>query len=304
MEFVAGIDGGGTKTTVMLRYLGSGEEKVLKTGAFNLNGIGEEAFRANLREIVRFLNDSGTCKALCIGAAGISNSLTREIVSEEMLRGGISRWELMGDYEIALQGALDGGAGVAVISGTGSICYGKGLDGSLVRAGGWGHLIGDEGSGYGLGRDALMFVAKDLDGYGEHTQITGLLSARLGLSTRSGIISYVYSSDKSAVAALSPIVEEAYWEGDEIAIRIVRKNADALSEAAVAVARKLSLENARIAMLGGLLSKDTCLRKEFIKCLGQRAPDMSCIEPIRDAASGALMLSLGMMGTSWEDMRD
>ena len=148
MRLAAGIDGGGTRTTLECR---SPEGAVLcreSFGPFNLNSIGEERFAALWAEIIGFLNAQGTCSALCAGAAGISNPRVRALTAQAMERAGIVRWKLVGDHETALYGALSGQPGCALIAGTGSICCGRNARGEFVRAGGWGHLIDDGGSGY------------------------------------------------------------------------------------------------------------------------------------------------------------
>ena len=197
MDFIAGVDGGGTKTKVVCA---SPEGKVLDTavfGPFNMNSIGAERFSALLRELCAYLNGVGHCRALCIGSAGISNREMTRIVETEMTRGGIENWKLVGDQVIALNGALSGEAGIALIAGTGSICFGKNGAGDYARSGGWGHLIGDEGSGYALGRDALAAVARAWDGWGEKTLLSRLLAEEMELDDQKKIISYTYGGDKS-----------------------------------------------------------------------------------------------------------
>ena len=101
MDFIAGVDGGGTKTKVVCA---SPEGKVLDTavfGPFNMNSIGAERFSALLQELCAYLNGLGDCRALCIGSAGISNKEMTRIVEMEMTRGGIENWNLVGDQVIA-----------------------------------------------------------------------------------------------------------------------------------------------------------------------------------------------------------
>ena len=296
MKFVAGIDGGGTKTRVMCRSLDGQELAARVFGAFNLNSIGLEKFRSLLGEITAFLNDLGECEALCIGSAGISNELMVKTVSEAMEDAGIRRWKLVGDHVIALYGALEGAPGIALIAGTGTICVGRGRYGEEVRAGGWGHLIGDEGSGYALGRDAIAAFAGEWDGCGEKTCLTQLLSER-GLDTQRKIISYVYGGDKSRVAALADLVEQAARAGDAVANRIIKDNAKALCELVVAVEGKLKLKKTRVAMLGGLLEHDTALKEAFLSAMAERNPEICCVEPLRDACAGAVMMAEAMLET-------
>lgn len=203
MKIVAGIDGGGTKTKVICQDLQGQTIAEEKFGAFNLNSIGEEGFTALMKQICEFLQNKGECVSLCIGAAGVSNPQMRGLVEQAMNQAGIEKWELVGDHEIALWGALEGNPGVSLVAGTGSICCGRNAEGDSIRAGGWGHLIGDEGSGYAIGRDVIKAVAHFWDGYGEPTSLAKLLAEQLQLDDRQKVITYVYKNDKSYVAQAS-----------------------------------------------------------------------------------------------------
>ncbi len=288
VSFFAGVDGGGTRTSVICRTA----EGVLigqKTfGPFNLNGIGKDAFCLLLDQIIEYLKSLGTCLGVCIGASGVDNSLLQDIAKDAFSKAGI-KLRLLSDYEIAHAGAFGGEEGIIAISGTGSVCYGRTRDGRCARSGGWGHLIGDGGSAYGLGRDALCAVARDIDGCSEHTVLTSMLSERKGLVDQNTIISYVYSNDKRAVSSLSPIVEEACSAGDPVAMRILEDNAKDLVSDVLAVSDRLALTRCRIVLLGGLLENDTCFRKCFIRLLGQSRPTLEVVEPLHNAAEGALL---------------
>lgn len=295
MKFIAGIDGGGTKTRVVVA---SPEGETLASqvfGPFNLNSIGAGRFAALLEEICTWLNQQGTCMALCIGSAGISNREMESLVLAGMQRGGIANWKMVGDQVIALTGALDGQPGIALIAGTGSICFGKNAAGQFARSGGWGHLIGDEGSGYALGRDALTAVARAWDGWGEKTLLTQLLASELGLDDQQKIISYTYGGDKSRIAALSGLVEQAARQGDSVATEILCVNAVQMTRLVGAVARKLALSAPQVAMLGGLLENDTMLKAQFQAEMAKQYPEMRCVMPHRDAAAGAVMLAKEML---------
>ena len=137
MKIVAGIDGGGTKTKVICQDLQGQTIAEEKFGAFNLNSIGEEGFTALMKQICEFLQNKGECVSLCIGAAGVSNPQMRGLVEQAMNQAGIEKWELVGDHEIALWGALEGNPGVSLVAGTGSICCGRNAEGDSIRAGGW-----------------------------------------------------------------------------------------------------------------------------------------------------------------------
>lgn len=290
MRFAAGVDGGGTRTTVECRTMEGAALCREVFGPFNLNSVGEERFTALLEEIAAFLGKTGECAALCIGAAGVSNPRVRELTARVM--DGVCPWRLAGDHEIALHGAHSGGPGLALIAGTGSICCGKNDRGEAVRAGGWGHLIDDGGSGYALGRDLLSAVVRQWDGRGEETVLTRLLLARLEIETPQELVAYVYGGDKSRVASLAPLAGQAAAQGDRTALDIYARNGAELGELVLAAAKRLGMETGEVALLGGLLTGDGRLREALTAWLAERAPGLRCIEPRQDAAAGAAMLAL------------
>ncbi len=263
MLFTAGIDGGGTKTALLCQTL-DGQTLLAKTyGAFNLNAIGEANFRALLQEITADLRKLGTCCSLCIGAAGVSNQRMRELVMEELSAEEIGCWDLVGDHWIALQGALEGQPGICLISGTRSICCAMGTDGPQIRLGGWGHLMGDEGSAYRIGRDGLEAVAGYMDGIRPRTILSELLNRELGLKSRTDLIAYVYRDGKSHIAALAPLVEQAAKQDDSVANRILSDNASALADLVIGAADQAGLTCAPVALMGRMLEHNTL----FASCL-------------------------------------
>ena len=287
-SFFAGVDGGGTKTTVICRTSDGALVGQKTFGPFNLNGIGKDAFCHLLDQMIEYLKSLGVCKRVCIGASGVDNTLLQDIAKQSFEKARIELL-LLSDYEIAHTGALGGEEGIIAISGTGSVCYGRTKDKRSARSGGWGHLIGDGGSAYGLGRDALCAVAKDIDGCAEHTVLTSMLSEEKGLCDQNSIISYVYSNDKRAVSSLAPIVEKACSACDPVAMRIVEDNAKELLANVLAVSDKLSLTKCRIALLGGLLENDTRFRECIVRILGQSRPSLVVVKPLHNAAEGALL---------------
>lgn len=287
-SFFCGVDGGGTRTTVLCRTQEGQEISRREFGPFNLNSIGKESFRAILGEILAYVSDLGTCRGLCIGASGVTNDNVRN-VADGILAGKGIPYILLGDFEIAHTGALGGKEGIVLVSGTGSVCYGRTADGRSAMGGGWGHLLGDQGSGYGLGRDALMAVARVFDGYGDDTVLKDMVSDELGLDTPEKIVSYVYSNDKSAVAAVSPLVDRACRQGDHVARMIVEENARALSDIVLAVAGRLGFTETGVALLGGLLENPTCLKESLEVVLHSRNAGLKCAAPLYSAVEGALM---------------
>ena len=230
------------------------------------------------------------CEKLCVGGAGISNPDVGRILSEELDRAGFSgKWKLCGDQEIALRGAMDG-PGLAVIAGTGSICFGKNAAGATARSGGYGHLIDDGGSGYALGRDVLSAAVRALDGRSTDTRLLNAVCAKLGACEGSAIVSFVYnkSTDKAAIARFASIALELAEGGNATALEILDRGAEELRQLVWAVQRRLALENCPIALLGGLLSQDNLYRRRVEATLSPLGP---VIYPAHDALWGAAQMA-------------
>ncbi len=287
--FIAGIDGGGTHTRLELRredntFLGRWE-----FGPFNLNSIGEEAFRSLLKEVFAVCGDMGQCAKICFGAAGISNPRVREILEQELDAAGFQGvWKLCGDQEIALRGAMDG-PGIALISGTGSICFGKNRAGETARSGGYGHLIDDGGSGYALGRDVLSAAVRAVDGRIPGSPILDRVYDRLGGASPQDIVSFVYNpaTDKSKIAPFSYIALELA-DRDAAADNILRRGAQELYDLVAAVQNRLGLSGCPIALLGGLLSEENPYRRRVVQTLSPLGTPMA---PAHDALWGAAQMA-------------
>lgn len=303
-KFTAGIDGGGTKTSVICSDSRGKIIKEKKFGPFNLNSIGEKRFTELLDEIILFLNRIGECEALCIGAAGVSNCRMEYLINETMKKWEISNWKLVGDQEIALWGALEGKPGISLVAGTGSVCFGRNALGDKVSIGGWGHLLGDEGSGYAIGRDALKAVIKYWDGYGKETIMTEILERQLQIADRQTMIAYVYENDKSSVAKIARIVEEAAAVGDKCAMDILKENAEQISELVETACRRLQMMNGEAALSGGMLENNTIYRSIVVQEIERRCPDLVCTEPRQNAAAGAVMMAQNMLGRVLEKEKD
>ena len=287
---IAGIDGGGTHTRLELR---DDENRLLSRtefGPFNLNAIGEAAFRRLLRQVLAACGDMADCARLCVGGAGISNPAVGAILGQELERAGFSgMWKLCGDQEIALRGAMDG-PGIAVIAGTGSICFGKNQAGQTARSGGFGHLIDDGGSGYALGRDVLSTAVQALDGRCPDTAILERVYHRLGREDPGAIVSFVYdeTTDKAAIARFSSIALALAEEGNPTAQAILNRGAGELYALVAAVQRRLGLEGRPIALLGGLLSGENPYRRAVARKLAGLG---TVIYPAHDALWGAAQMA-------------
>jgi N-acetylglucosamine kinase-like BadF-type ATPase len=176
-----------------------------------------------------------------------------------------------------------------LIGGTGSISLGRDPSGKTYRAGGWGHIIGDEGSGYELGRRALQAVSQMTDGRGPATTLRDAILARWEIETAWQMIDRVYlHSDKADIAALSSLVFAAAKEGDAVAQGFLSDAAADLAKTALAVANGLDFGGTPIplALAGGLLTHEEVFRGMILDQIRFRQ-EVGQVEVVHDAALSA-----------------
>lgn len=301
INYVVGMDGGGTKTDILVADIDGRPLHAFRSGAINYNGESVENVERHLSDIFEkievLMGGLTHCSALCIGAAGISNSAAANAMTEAVRKTGYSGpLTVTGDHETALYGALGKPWGVILIAGTGSICYGKNASGETHRTGGFGYLIDDEGSGYAIGRDILAAVVRAHDGRLGGTVLTEMVFSALGFSSIQDIVSFVYGKDtnKRDIAALSPYLAPACAQHDQAAMMIAEKCSMELTELVVPVVEKLSLGNGEIALAGSILIKDEVIRSGFERKIKDVYPDMACILPKNSAAHGAVQMALNL----------
>src|SRR5438094_8999039 len=211
---VLGIDAGGTKTVCLLAdEHGTIIAEARGPGA-NLHAGGELAVEKVLHEVMEEAigERSVSPAAICLGMAGVDREDEERTVRAIMRRiGHKSRVLVVNDALIALVAGARDAPGIVIIAGTGSIVYGRNADGEAARAGGWGHIIGDEGSGYWIGREALAAVMRAADGRGPATQLTSDVLAHFGIPDTSQLPRIVYDREvpRMSVAAIGPIVQQA-----------------------------------------------------------------------------------------------
>lgn len=293
-RFLGGVDGGGTKTLVALADE-SGREVVRRTGPAGLVDPrhperAAETVASVVREAMREAGISGPLEALCAGLAGVGNLAEREAVRQALLGSGVAgRVEVVTDGQAALEGALGGGAGILLISGTGSVAYGRAEDGRVERCGGWGMVVGDEGSGFAIGRRGLMAALRAADGRGEATRLLPLFLELLEVEDVHGIPPWAGRSAKAEIAALATHVIRAADAGDAVALRLVDAEARALAEHAVALRCRLDPWSAPVPVVfhGGVLG--TSLFSGLVeRALADADPSLRVSPPVADAVAGAL----------------
>jgi N-acetylglucosamine kinase-like BadF-type ATPase len=203
---VLGIDAGGTKTVCLL----SDDEGRIVAHArgpgANLQSSGELELEKVLHRVMESALGERDARpaAICLGIAGVDREDDANIVRAIMRRiSPGSRVLVVNDALVALVAGAGHRPGIVVMSGTGSIVYGRNAQGAAARAGGWGHVIGDEGSGYWIGRHAVMAVVRAADGRGPRTRLTDEVLAHFGVPDAAQLVHIVYDRARRSVRSCS-----------------------------------------------------------------------------------------------------
>lgn len=273
--FFAGIDGGGTKTVVVIVDRHGQERARVGTGSSNAAVIGHDEAASTLRHaLLRAASEAGATLPLAgawLGLSGGDRPGDHRLIRPALADLAMSM-RFTNDAELLL-GGLPDGVGVALVAGTGSIAIGVNKRGQRARAGGWGHIFSDEGSGYDVTRRMLQAFAREADGRGPATSLTRRLTERFELDDPHDIIAHIYapSMTKGDLAALSPIVADEAERGDEVASAIITATADDMAGLAQAVANRLGFSRGvDLAVTGGLFIQRASFRCRVLSALGQR----------------------------------
>lgn len=291
-----GIDGGGTKTTAVIVDATGTEVARANGGTSNSSVIGPEAAASVVVDIINSAQSQVPGAAVLSGGwAGLSGfgRPSDHKMLRPLLEPLIVDLHLTNDIELVLAG-LPGTVGVAVISGTGSIVAGRNAAGEYIRVGGWGHIFGDEGSGYGIGRDALKAISRCIDGRGPKTSLTKLIFHDLGITEPFDLISRIYhpSMDKAAIARLAKFPLDQAHGGDPVSIQIVDEAADQLADMVTTAARRLGFDlELPLALTGGNLLHILFLRERLLSRLREQWESVLPIIVVDPALAAARSLA-------------
>ncbi|RLE31884.1 MAG: hypothetical protein DRJ61_10680 [Acidobacteria bacterium] len=297
MSFVIGIDAGGTKTVGLLA---DESGKVLSkaiSGSANLVIKGELEVEKVLFDVIESLEAPEPIAALCLGIAGIGQP-----GAEELIRGVLRRLgqrqpvRVVNDAVVALVAGAPSGVGIVVASGTGSIAYGVDPSGKTARSGGWGYLLGDEGSAFWLGHYAVRHAIRAVDGRGPATTLYDLICSKLSITEPVALVEWFYDQEysRNRVANLASLVETASLDGDEAAEDLLDQAGGHLARAARAVADQLTFPGRHpIVLSGGAFKACPSLIRRLQGRLA--SPDVE-VRPLEaEPATGAVTLALELL---------
>lgn len=299
MTLLLGVDGGGTRTRVQLvdangALLGEGE-----AGTANHHALGMPAAQAELlKAIANAFERAGIpaqrVSTACLGLAGTDRADERAAWTAWAEKQVAECVMVVNDGALVLAAGTPENWGVALVAGTGSVVLGKTRQGKTARAGGWGYLIGDEGSSYELAREALRAAAQAADGRGPATALLPAILEYWQARDPSELIAHVYrpGAAPAELAVLAPLVTRCAGEGDAVARRLVEQAGQALAMTVRAVCVALDFqEEVPLALTGGLVLSAAAVREALLRALGQTQYRMNPVTPVDAPVRGAVRLA-------------
>lgn len=305
-HFWLGIDGGGTNCRAVIV---DGAGKVLGEGqaeAANFLRVGLDKAISHVKKAVNLACQKAGIEpsqiaAACIGLAGVSHpDHHQQMLSALKEALPIPDISLETDARVALAGATGNQPGVVIIAGTGSIACGINARGRFARSGGWGPIMGDEGSGSYIGRRALEAVMMAYDYRGEPTSMMDPVLRHFGVSSPPELTTVIYDSSskekgeiQAKIAQLSRIAVNAAQEGDQVAQQIICDAAGELAKTAVAVIEQLRMERDafRVAYVGGVFEAGELILKPFREEVQKIAPNAEIAPPLDAPVIGAVKMA-------------
>jgi glucosamine kinase len=248
-----GVDGGATKTIAAVFDLDTGTVTAAETGPSNPEAVGYEAASASINEAISAaLGQAKPVAAAVLGVAGIDTESERERLLSGVTSLSAPVVLAVNDVVTAWAAGSLAAPGIAAISGTGTNTFGVNAHGAAWRSGGWGHIVGDEGSGYMVAVAAIRAVLAYRDGRRDWTPLVPRLLEFYGLQHIEDIKPVIYRDfDKARISAFAVQVGEAADEGDDVAAGIYRDAAVALAEQISAVYAALDFgEPAEVTLIG------------------------------------------------------
>ncbi|TMC37102.1 MAG: hypothetical protein E6I57_04505 [Chloroflexi bacterium] len=299
-SYVVGIDAGATKTRAFA--VDRNGEVVGRGAGGGANLLSSSDPQGSIGAALNEALGGRPAEAVVLSAAGGDRKADRERGRELLARVAPAGALLLVTHDAiaALYAGNPAGCGVVLIAGTGSIAYGRNEEGEEDRAGGWGYLVGDEGSAVWCGLEALRAVAHAVDGRGAPTRLTPLLFQELGVGEFGDVLPHLYGKPHPApaVIAAARALAVASSESDAIAMNILQRGAVALARAASVVALTLSLPGGPVYLSGGAFESLPLLQQMVrLELLGS-LPRAS-VEPVREEpAMGAARIAMELAWTA------
>lgn len=309
MEVVVGLDMGASKTACVIISLNAKPLSHALSGPANLSSCGIGSFRVALEKALRealcpLASMKPRIRAVGLGVAGLEGFQDKRLVEKvvnTVLKSRSAKIVLKSDVSMALFGALEKKPGILVLAGTGSIAIGRNEAGEMMRTGGLGYLLGDEGSGFELGQRGIRAALRSADGTGPETGLLLALKTCYGLESPMDLLPLIYKSPSRVemIARFAPQVIDLGSKGDSLAEGIFQDAVTSLLNLTLALARKLNLTKPfPLVPSGGLFQNQTFL-EAFLESIEERIPQAQPVAPRNSPQMAAALLALEAIGRDY-----
>lgn len=304
---VLAVDAGGTGCRAALCNKDGQILGFAQGNSCNYHSIGVEKATESLIVLLTALAKKQALHINCVvlGLAGLDTkkdeAILTSIVNQALITANIKADTiyLCNDAMLTLKGSVGHNNGVLIAAGTGSIAWGITKEGLETRVGGWGYLVGDEGSGYSIGKAAMTHVLKSYDARENPSGISTAILTEMSFADVDELINWVYSSRFSVAqtAALTPLIMRLAEEGDHQGKKIIHCACQELVDMAFTVIKKLDLQSAEFSLVlsGGVL-KNAIVHRQLIKQLAGTCPGLQVIDLSYPPICAGLRYGLMLMG--------
>jgi len=297
MEYVIGVDGGGSKTEAASTLINGKLMKRHISGSININAVGYEEAKRNLIEVLEMVKLEEKAKICVIGAAGLENEKNRKLIMELLNGKYAEKVILTSDAKIAYKTTqMGGGDKMILICGTGSIAYME-VNGKPLRAGGWGYLLGDEGSGFWIARKAINKILRGYDEGRQPTKLTLKIMEKLNVNKPQEIVEKVYSEMGIVdVARVAEDVAKAFEEGDEEAEEIMMEAAWELARLIKTLIKRSGIEKCEVYCSGGVFKTSNKLIEAIRRYVEAEYPNVKICRCSYRGVAGAILMAIEEAG--------
>ncbi|MFS0670880.1 BadF/BadG/BcrA/BcrD ATPase family protein [Peribacillus frigoritolerans] len=294
MNYIIGVDGGGTKTEAVAYDMDGNKISEGRAGFGNLL-INEKQATANIIQAIEQSMtpiDDGSCLYICLGLAGYGGVENPQGIKSAFSKAFKAPFTIVNDAIIAHAALLKGNDGILTISGTGSVSIGI-HEGIEKSAGGWGHILGDEGSGYWIAMQAFIRMTQEEDEGYEYSHLTESILKKLGYLSVMELKKFIYSATKSEIAAFVPLIVQHAEKGDGFSQNILNQAGYHLAKQTLEVIKKLKLcENVTIALKGSILSNVPLVQSSFINHIKLENPNVKFVLEDVSATLGCYYIAM------------
>jgi len=309
LDYILGVDGGGTRTIVQVADLSGEVVAESESGSSNYKSVGIKIAKENINKavfkVIDLLNNSKefTFKNACFGLSGNDSCEDRDIYHKIIFNSKIKDYLnpastiICNDTRIGLAAGSNSKNGIMIICGTGSNCYGINEEGKEAKVNGWDYILGDEGSGYAVGIKALRALMKAYDGRGENTLLFKTILEDLNIKNVSELIRWAYidSFSKDKIAAIAKTVCRTAEMGDRISIKILEEEAMEAINSVTVVANKLNIADKKfdLVFVGNLFKCEKYFKSVLMKKLKSKFTQINFMPLTEKPVEGAIKLALG-----------